>query len=76
MNDYFVVPLVVLTFSYISLIVLISCISVYITSEIQAHYSAININKRYLLALVFGAVSLISYLGIFVLPKYLFDILF
>ena len=70
-NDIYVVPLAVLTFSYIALLVLISYISVNVTNEIQAHYK-LNINKRYLLALVFIGVSLIFYLGIFILPKYLF----
>ena len=76
MNDCFIVPLAILTFSYVALIVLISYVSIYITNEIQAHYNAIKINKEYLLMLVLCAVSLISYLGIFVLPKYLFDIIF
>lgn len=75
MNDYYIVPLAILTFSYIALLVLIGYISVNITGEIQARYN-ININKRYLLALVFLAVSLIFYIGVFILPKYLFDIIF
>ena len=75
MNDYYIVPLAILTFSYVALLVLIGYISVNITGEIQARYN-ININKRYLLALVFLAVSLIFYVGVFILPKYLFDILF
>lgn len=75
MNDYFIVPLAILTFSYIALLVLISYISVNITSELQAHYK-LNINKRYLLALVFSGVSLIFYVMVFILPKYLFDIIF
>nr|DAN68569.1 MAG TPA: hypothetical protein [Caudoviricetes sp.] len=75
MNDYYIVPLAILTFSYIALLVLIGYISVNITGEIQARYN-ININKRYLLALVFLAVSLIFYVGVFILPKYLFDIIF
>jgi hypothetical protein len=75
MNDYYIVPLAILTFSYIALLVLIGYISVNITGEIQARYK-LNINKRYLLALVFLAVSLIFYVGVFILPKYLFDIIF
>nr|DAS91487.1 MAG TPA: hypothetical protein [Caudoviricetes sp.] len=72
MNDYFIVPLAILTFSYIVLLVLISYISINITNEIQACYK-LNIDKRYLLALVFSGVSLIFYVMVFILPKYLFD---
>ena len=75
MNDYYIVPVAVLTFSYIALLVLISYISVNITGEIQARYKP-NIKKRYLLVLVFIAVSLIFYVIVFILPKYLFDIIF
>lgn len=74
-NDIYVVPLAVLTFSYIALLVLISYISVNITNELLARYE-LNIKKRYLLALVFIAVSLIFYVIVFILPKYLFDIVF
>lgn len=75
LNDIYVVPLAVLTFSYIALLVLISYISVNITNELLARYE-LNIKKRYLLALVFIAVSLIFYVMVFILPKYLFDIVF
>lgn len=75
MNDYYIVPLAVLTFSYIALLVLISYISVNITNELLARYE-LNIKKRYLLALVFIAVSLVFWVIVFILPKYLFDIIF
>lgn len=76
MNDYYVVPLAVLTFSCIALLVLIGYISVNITGELQARNKKLNINKRYLLVLVFIGVSLIFYLVIFILPPYIFDIIF
>lgn len=74
-NDVYIVPLAVLTFSYIALLVLISYISVNITNELLARYE-LNIKKRYLLALVFIAVSLVFWVIVFILPKYLFDIIF
>ena len=67
---------VVLIFCCIALLVLIGCISVNITGELQARNKKLNINKRYLLALVFIGVSLIFYLIIFILPPYIFDIIF
>lgn len=76
MNDYYVVPLAVLIFSCIALLVLIGYISVNITGELQARNKKLNINKKYLLALVFIGVSLIFYLVIFILPPYIFDIIF
>lgn len=76
MNDYYVVPLAVLTFSCIALLVLIGYISINITGELQARNKKLNINKKYLLALVFIGVSLIFYLVIFILPPYIFDIIF
>lgn len=66
----------VLTFCCIALLVLIGYISVNITGELQARNKKLNINKRYLLALVFIGVSLIFYLVIFILPPYIFDIIF
>lgn len=66
----------VLTFSCIALLVLIGYISVNITGELQARNKKLNINKRYLLALVFIGVSLIFYLVAFILPPYIFDIIF
>lgn len=66
----------VLIFSCIALLVLIGYISVNITGELQARNKKLNINKRYLLALVFIGVSLIFYLVIFILPPYIFDIIF
>ena len=66
----------VLTFCCIALLVLIGYISVNITGELQARNKKLNINKRYLLALVFIGVSLIFYLIIFILPPYIFDIIF
>lgn len=76
MNDYYVVPLAVLAFSCVALLVLIGYISVNITGELQARNKKLNINKKYLLALVFIGVSLIFYLVIFILPPYIFDIIF
>lgn len=76
MNDYYIVPLAVLIFSCIALLVLIGYISVNITGELQARNKKLNINKKYLLALVFIGVSLIFYLVIFILPPYIFDIIF
>lgn len=67
---------VVLIFCCIALLVLIGYISVNITGELQARNKKLNINKRYLLALVFIGVSLIFYLIIFILPPYIFDIIF
>lgn len=75
MNNYTIVPFAVLTFSYIALLVLIGYISINVTGEIQARYKP-NIKKKYLLALVFLGVSFAFYVGIFILPKYLFDIVF
>lgn len=66
----------VLTFSCIALLVLIGYISVNITGELQARNKKLNIDKRYLLALVFIGVSLIFYLVAFILPPYIFDIIF
>jgi len=66
----------VLTVCCIALLVLIGYISVNITGELQARNKKLNINKRYLLALVFIGVSLIFYLVIFILPPYIFDIIF
>lgn len=66
----------VLTFCCIALLVLIYYISVNITGELQVRNKKLNINKRYLLALVFIGVSLIFYLVIFILPPYIFDIIF
>nr|DAK47790.1 MAG TPA: hypothetical protein [Caudoviricetes sp.]DAT05387.1 MAG TPA: hypothetical protein [Caudoviricetes sp.] len=66
----------VLTFCCIALLVLIGYISVNITGELQARNKKLNINKRYLLALVFIGVSLIFYLVVFILPPYIFDIIF
>ena len=66
----------VLTFCCIALLVLIGYISVNITGELQARNKKLNINKRYLLALVFIGVSLIFYLIIIILPPYIFDIIF
>lgn len=66
----------VLTFCCIALLVLIGYISVNITGELQVRNKKLNINKRYLLALVFIGVSLIFYLVIFILPPYIFDIIF
>jgi hypothetical protein len=66
----------VLTFCCIALLVLIGYISVNITGELQARNKKLNINKKYLLALVFIGVSLIFYLVIFILPPYIFDIIF
>lgn len=66
----------VLTFSCIALLVLIGYISVNITGELQARNKKLNINKKYLLALVFIGVSLIFYLVAFILPPYIFDIIF
>lgn len=67
----------VLTFCCIALLVLIGYISVNITGELQArNKKLININKKYLLALVFIGVSLIFYLVVFILPPYIFDIIF
>lgn len=66
----------VLTFCCIALLVLIGYISVNITGELQARNKKLNINKKYLLALVFIGVSLIFYLIIFILPPYIFDIIF
>lgn len=66
----------VLTFCFIALLVLIGYISVNITGELQARNKKLNINKRYLLALVFIGVSLIFYLVVFILPPYIFDIIF
>lgn len=66
----------VLTFCCIVLLVLIGYISVNITGELQARNKKLNINKKYLLALVFIGVSLIFYLIIFILPPYIFDIIF
>ena len=66
----------VLTFCCIALLVLIGYISVNITGELQARNKKLNINKKYLLALVFIGVSLIFYLVAFILPPYIFDILF
>lgn len=66
----------VLTFCCIVLLVLIGYISVNITGELQARNKKLNINKKYLLALVFISVSLIFYLVIFILPPYIFDIIF
>ncbi len=66
----------VLTFCCIALLVLIGYISVNITGELQARNKKLNINKRYLLALVFIGVSLIFYLVAFILPPYIFDIIF
>lgn len=66
----------VLTFCCIALLVLIGYISVNITGELQARNKKLNINKRYLLALVFIGVSLIFYLVVFILPPYVFDIIF
>ena len=67
---------VVLTFCCIALLVLIGYISVNITGELQARNKKLNIDKRYLLALVFIGVSLIFYLVVFILPPYIFDIIF
>ena len=66
----------VLTFCCIALLVLIGYISVNITGELQARNKKLNIKKKYLLALVFIGVSLIFYLVIFILPPYIFDIIF
>lgn len=66
----------VLTFCCIALLVLIGYISVNITGELQARNKKLNINKKYLLALVFIGVSLIFYLVVFILPPYIFDIIF
>lgn len=66
----------VLTFCCIALLVLIGYISVNITGELQARNKKLNIDKRYLLALVFIVVSLIFYLVVFILPPYIFDIIF
>lgn len=66
----------VLTFCCIALLVLIGYISVNITGELQVRNKKLNINKRYLLALVFIGVSLIFYLVVFILPPYIFDIIF
>lgn len=66
----------VLTFCCIALLVLIYYISVNITGELQVRNKKLNINKRYLLALVFIGVSLIFYLVVFILPPYIFDIIF
>jgi hypothetical protein len=66
----------VLTFCCIALLVLIGYISVNITGELQARNKKLNIDKRYLLALVFIGVSLIFYLVAFILPPYIFDIIF
>lgn len=66
----------VLTFCCIALLVLIGYISVNITGELQARNKKLNIDKRYLLALVFIGVSLIFYLVAFILPPYVFDIIF
>ncbi len=66
----------VLTFCCIALLVLIGYISVNITGELQARNKKLNIKKNYLLALVFIGVSLIFYLVIFILPPYIFDIIF
>jgi hypothetical protein len=66
----------VLTFCCIALLVLIGYISVNITGELQARNKKLNIDKKYLLALVFIGVSLIFYLVIFILPPYIFDIIF
>ena len=66
----------VLTFCCIALLVLIGYISVNITGELQVRNKKLNINKKYLLALVFIGVSLIFYLVIFILPPYIFDIIF
>lgn len=66
----------VLTFCCIALLVLIGYISANITGELQARNKKLNINKRYLLALVFIGVSLIFYLVAFILPPYIFDIIF
>jgi len=66
----------VLTFCCIALLVLIGYISVNITGELQARNKKLNINKKYLLALVFIGVSLIFYLVAFILPPYIFDIIF
>ena len=66
----------VLTFCCIALLVLIGYISVNITGELQARNKKLNIDKRYLLALVFIGVSLIFYLVTFILPPYIFDIIF
>lgn len=66
----------VLTFCCIALLVLIYYISVNITGELQVRNKKLNINKKYLLALVFIGVSLIFYLIIFILPPYIFDIIF
>lgn len=66
----------VLTFCCIALLVLIGYISVNITGELQARNKKLNINKKYLLALVFIGVSLIFYLMVFILPPYIFDIIF
>lgn len=66
----------VLTFCCIALLVLIYYISVNITGELQVRNKKLNINKKYLLALVFIGVSLIFYLVIFILPPYIFDIIF
>lgn len=66
----------VLTFCCIALLVLIGYISVNITGELQARNKKLNIKKKYLLALVFIGVSLIFYLVAFILPPYIFDIIF
>jgi len=66
----------VLTFCCIALLVLIGYISVNITGELQVRNKKLNINKKYLLALVFIGVSLIFYLVVFILPPYIFDIIF
>ena len=66
----------VLIFCCIALLVLIGYISVNITGELQARNKKLNINKKYLLALVFIGVSLIFYLVVFILPPYIFDIIF
>lgn len=66
----------VLTFCCIALLVLIGYISVNITGELQVRNKKLNIKKKYLLALVFIGVSLIFYLVIFILPPYIFDIIF
>jgi hypothetical protein len=66
----------VLTFCCVALLVLIGYISVNITGELQARNKKLNINKKYLLALVFIGVSLIFYLVVFILPPYIFDIIF
>lgn len=66
----------VLTFCCIALLVLIGYISVNITGELQVRNKKLNINKKYLLALVFIGVSLIFYLVAFILPPYIFDIIF